>query len=108
MVIIMLVVLTLVTWTGLETYAAEGKGPLAALSLEIPVAHADDDWGDGNWNHRGRGDEDFWEDVHEFTVSLMLALIFIHIAGVIVSSLLHGENLPRSMISGRKRILKSE
>jgi len=100
MVISMLLVLSLVTWTGLETYAAEGKGPLAQISLEIPTAHAD------SWEHDGgyRDREEFWEDIHEFVVHLMLFLIFIHITGVVVSSLLHGENLPRAMISGRKQL----
>jgi len=103
MVVVMLLTLALVTWTGLETYAAEGKGPLANVSLEITAAHADDDH--GNWK---RGGEEFWEEVHEFTVSLMLILIFVHIAGVFVSSLLHGENLPRAMVTGRKVIHKDD
>ena len=103
MVVMMLLVLTLVTWTGLETYAAEGKGPLANISLDITAAHADDNHGD-----RNRGGEEFWEELHEFTVNLMLILIFVHIAGVLISSLLHGENLPRAMVTGRKSIQKDE
>ena len=101
MVVVMLLVLALVTWTGLETYAAEGKGPLATMSLEISVAHADDGE-QGDWS-RASG-SDFWEEIHEFSANLMLLLIFVHIAGVLASSLLHGENLPRAMVSGRKTI----
>lgn len=105
MVIIMLVALSLITWTGLETYAAEGKGPLANISIEVNSAHADDHH--GSWNG-GRGGGEFWEEVHEFTVNLMLMLIFVHIAGVIISSLLHGENLPRAMLTGRKKVKEDE
>jgi len=104
MVVVMLVVLALATWTGLETYAAEGKGPLAqsSISLQIPAAHAD------SWEHgESKGDE-FWEEIHEFTVNLMLLLVFVHIAGVFVSSFLHGENLPRAMVTGRKSIPDSD
>ncbi|AYH42960.1 cytochrome b/b6 domain-containing protein [Azoarcus sp. DN11] len=42
------------------------------------------------------------EEVHEVTASTMLAVVFAHIVGVIVSSLLHRENLVRSMITGSK------
>lgn len=43
-----------------------------------------------------------WEDFHEVTANAMLAVIGVHIAGVLLSSLLHRENLVGSMITGRK------
>lgn len=43
------------------------------------------------------------EELHEGAASAMLVLVAIHLAGVFVSSLLHGENLVASMITGRKR-----
>ncbi len=43
------------------------------------------------------------EDLHEGAANLMLAIVLVHIAGALVSSWLHGENLVRSMIDGRKR-----
>ncbi len=111
MVIIMLLMLIVLSWTGLLTYAAEGKGPLADGSpITISSAYADDDWGDWkNWgdsDRKHKGD-DFWEDIHELTANLMLLLIALHLGGVLISSLLHGENLPRAMITGRKK-LRSE
>jgi cytochrome b len=41
-------------------------------------------------------------DVHEALASFMLALVGIHVAGVVVSSWLHRENLVGAMLSGHK------
>ncbi len=42
------------------------------------------------------------EELHETSSEAMMALVVIHIAGVIVSSWLHRENLVRAMITGWK------
>ncbi len=42
------------------------------------------------------------EDAHEIVANLMLAVVGAHIAGVVISSWLHRENLIGAMISGRK------
>ncbi len=42
------------------------------------------------------------EEAHEALANGLLALVMVHIAGVVASSLLHGENLVRSMITGYK------
>lgn len=48
------------------------------------------------------------EDVHEALADAMMALVVLHIAGALVSSLLHRENLVRAMLTGRKQGEPSE
>jgi cytochrome b len=43
------------------------------------------------------------EALHEGAVNLMLVMIVMHLAGVVFSSIAHGENLVRAMLTGRKR-----
>jgi len=112
MVMLLLVSLIAISWTGLKAYEAEGKGPLAtapSITLSIPVAQADDDWEDYGRHHAGghgnKGDE-FWEEAHEASVYFMLLLIALHLGGVVVSSFLHRENLARAMVTGRKQLPK--
>ena len=42
------------------------------------------------------------EDLHEGLATAMLTVVFIHVAGVLSASLLHGENLVRAMVNGHK------
>lgn len=45
---------------------------------------------------------DWLEDVHELAANTLMVLVVVHIAGVVVGSLVHRENLVRSMFTGRK------
>jgi cytochrome b len=72
------------------------RAPVAAVGQIIPAALADDD-GDA-----GRETDGALKEMHEFFANVTLLLIFLHVAGVIVSSRLHRENLVRAMLTGRK------
>ena len=45
---------------------------------------------------------DWIGDLHEGIVNTLLAVICVHVGGVVISSLLHRENLARSMVTGYK------
>ena len=122
MVIALLFCLLLTTFAGLKTLGAQGKGPLANLSLSpVNEAYADrdrdkrradsEDHDDRKYKREDRNEgenagkkEHFWKEIHEFFVGALIFLIVIHICGVIVSSYLHRENLILAMITGKKKV----
>lgn len=48
------------------------------------------------------------EELHEGLAAAMLGLVLVHVAAVVLSSKLHGENLIAAMFSGRKRAMVGE
>ncbi|MBL1140980.1 MAG: DUF4405 domain-containing protein [Proteobacteria bacterium] len=113
MIVAMLTCLVVVTISGLKVYAIEeGKGLLAANTPTLTIinsSYADsneyEDDEDDEYESGYKGDkegEEFWEEIHEISSNLMLLLIFLHVAGVVVSSRLHGENLVKAMFNGKK------
>jgi cytochrome b len=105
MIVALLLGLAVTTYSGLEVYAIEeGAGPLAAATdvALVRTAHADDE----AYEHEEGEDEfweEFWEEIHEASANFVLLLVFLHIAGVIFASRQHGENLVKSMVTGRKK-----
>jgi cytochrome b len=78
-----------------------GHNPAGALAivalLSLAVAVSATGWATyADWG----GDR--FEDVHEVLANLMLVLVAVHVAGVVVSSRLHHDNLVRAMVTGRK------
>ena len=107
MVIALLISLAATTLTGMQLYAVEeNRGPFAAITVEgispIGTAMADEDEYEYGEGREGKEGEELWEELHEFFANFTLLLVFLHIAGVVVSSFAHGENLPRAMVTGKK------
>ena len=48
------------------------------------------------------------EELHEAAATLTLGLVALHVAGVVVGSLVHGDNLVATMFSGRKCVPPQE
>jgi len=111
MVVVLLVALSATVWSGLEVLALErGAGPLAASAASVvPVAvvAADEEHesSEAAVGERGaeRAGEEFWEELHEVAANVTLVLVILHIAGVLLASLVYRENLVRAMFTGRKR-----
>ncbi len=107
MIMMLLAFLMATVWSGLELHAVENNaGPLASSSLSLAASALADDDDDDDRGRKEDSNSDFWEDVHEVLSNMTLALVLLHIAGVVFSSLAHRENLVRSMITGRKRPLE--
>ena len=122
MVCILLFFLVLTTLTGLLTYGAEGKGPLARGKggLVRSVLAADDHQRNGDQRNLGDRDDGertnrqvrgqvgkrnrFWKEIHESLVGVLIFLAGVHICGVLVSSYVHKENLILAMINGKKKV----
>jgi len=84
MVMLLLLNIALVSFTGLVTIATEGQGPLANTFFAT--------WR-GEW----------MEEIHEFFANFTLLLVFAHVIGVVISSFLERENLVKAMVTGKKK-----
>ncbi|TNF35975.1 MAG: cytochrome b [Gammaproteobacteria bacterium] len=104
MVIVLLISLSLTVFSGLKAYAADGHGPLASSEFSlVKNAYADKDEHEDENEDEHEHEDEFWEEIHEFFSNFTLLLVFIHVAGVIVSSRIHKESLVKAMLTGYKQ-----
>jgi cytochrome b len=100
MVVVLLITIALTSWSGIKAQEAESMEQASintGISIKIiSAAHADED------EHEGKEGDEFWEEIHEVIANFTVFLIFLHIAGVFASSVIHRENLLRGMITGYK------
>jgi len=110
MVVALLVSLLITTSSGAALYAVEeNAGPLAGIVTEqtfapLAAAFGENEEEEEHGGHKESGSEELLEGVHKTFVYVTLALIGLHLAGVIASSLAHRENLARAMVTGRKHV----
>jgi cytochrome b len=89
MITVLLIGLLVTVGAGLVLYAIDDhSGPLAGLIAST-----------------GRGGP--WKEIHELLANLMLVLVGVHVAGVLLASYVHRENLVKAMVTGRKRPLSA-
>ena len=110
MVIALLLCLAATVVTGLVLYGEEKRaGPLAPLfaaeagARVVVVTPAAVDENERRRVGTGEAEDQTLEEVHDFLANLTLILIGFHIAGVLLASLVHRENLTGAMITGYKR-----
>lgn|SRR5574340_99927 len=84
-----------------------GHNPLGSVAIFAMLALAVLVTISGWLNYQEIGG-DAMEDIHEVLANAWLAVIGVHVAGVLLASVAHRENLVGAMITGRKRVLPGE
>jgi len=112
MVILLLLSVAATIVTGVMVYAVEeNAGPLARFyagssstsSSPGATAAAEHSVGAITKADEREGENESLEYIHELLANVTLALVVIHILGVVFASIAHRENLIGAMLTGRKR-----
>ena len=95
MIVALLMTMSATVFTGWLTLDPARVAMLPALPAIVGPAFAED-------GEEG-GDGSVVGDIHGALANLMLMLVVLHVAGVVVASRRHGENLAAAMVTGVKR-----
>lgn len=79
-----------------------GHNPLGAVAIVLMLVLGIG-IGVTGWMNTGGANGEAFEGIHEFFVNAMLIVVVLHILGVIVTSLMHRENLAKAMVTGYKK-----
>ncbi len=104
MVVALLLSLSVTVLSGMQLYAVEeNKGP---FSVEAPALIKPARASATETAHHAvnEADEEFWEAIHETGVNITLLLVFLHIGGIIMSSIVDKEKLVKAMFTGKKEV----
>lgn len=97
MVLALLACLGATAATGLVAYGERGHGPLAAIGASAPTADRPSDGSEAKERESAIG------ELHGTLANVTLGFIILHVLGVAAASIVHRENLPMAMITGKKR-----
>ena len=84
-----------------------GHNPAGGLAILLMIALGLLTAGSGWLNYNEFGGE-WLEEAHEALASSLLLVVIIHLAGVLIGSWRHHENLPRAMLTGHKLGIEDE
>lgn len=111
MIVALLLCLSGTVFTGLAVEAdTENEGPLAGwlghpsviAGKQTAPSDASNELAEAGESGAERERESRYEEIHEFFANLTLALVVLHVSGVLVHIRLHRENIVRAMITGYK------
>ncbi len=102
MIVALLLTLSGTAFTGWLMAEPARLAMLPSLPQIAAPAFADDDH-DVVTAWRGEGANEALEEVHKVLADLLLLLAALHVAGVVLASFRHHENLPLAMVTGDKR-----
>ncbi|MFB9148840.1 cytochrome b/b6 domain-containing protein [Roseovarius ramblicola] len=100
MIVALLVALSGTAFTGWLLEEPDRIAMLPSMPAIVAPARADED---GEYGEYGEGGGEIVEEAHEVLANLMLLLVALHVAGVVLASFRHNENLARAMVTGDKR-----